>query len=189
MALGVGVLVVGACSSDDAEALRRAAIAEGCLVNSDCSQKPQALVCVFQRCHVKCKSDADCEKPSHCRLVGNAVHVCQLPDEIPDPPCKYHSECPGEQQCGIDGVCRDACKSEKDCVSGQVCVTAVCASKDELDKNGQLAPLAGPVGGATAREYKPPCPDTPIRPRQPLVVRERNGPTASATTTNEVANR
>ncbi len=162
LALGVGVLVVGACSSDDAEALRRAAIAEGCLVNSDCSQKPQALVCVFQRCHVKCKSDADCEKPSHCRLVGNAVHVCQLPDEIPDPPCKYHSECPGEQQCGIDGVCRDACKSEKDCVSGQVCVTAVCASKDELDKNGQLAPLAGSDGGANACEYNSDCPDQQI---------------------------
>ncbi len=103
-------VVANACSSDEADAIRRGKLADGCLINSDCSQSPLPLVCAFERCHIKCEKDADCEPGLYCRIADNPVHVCQLPSEVPDPPCKYSSECPGSQVCGIDGVCRDGCR-------------------------------------------------------------------------------
>ncbi|MBK7586196.1 MAG: hypothetical protein IPI67_39180 [Myxococcales bacterium] len=165
LAVGFGFLTAGACSSDDAGELRRAKLAEGCLVNSDCSQTPEPLVCAFQRCHVKCNTDADCEKGLRCMLADKPVHVCQLPDELPSPPCKYSSECPGEQVCGVDGECRDACKTDKDCVSQQLCVSSTCASKEELT-NGQLEPQPGVDGGTKECEYNSECPaDQVCRPQ------------------------
>jgi len=167
VALAGAFLVTGACSSDDAaEELRRAKIAEGCVINSDCSQSPVPLVCAFQRCHIKCVTDADCEPGLRCMLADKPVHVCQLPDEVPNPPCKYSSECPGEQLCAVDGECRDACLSAKDCVTGQLCVGGVCAVKEELDENGQLTPLPGTDGGAVECEYDSQCPgDQVCRPQ------------------------
>ncbi len=151
-------VVANACSSDEADAIRRGKLADGCLINSDCSQSPLPLVCAFERCHIKCEKDADCEPGLYCRIADNPVHVCQLPSEVPDPPCKYSSECPGSQVCGIDGVCRDGCKTSKDCVPEQVCVSATCASKNELDKDGQLPNKSGEDGGTSACLHNSDCP-------------------------------
>ena len=52
-----------ACGGDDAaDALRRGKLAEGCVVNSDCGQKPDPLICAFRLCHVQCNTSADCDK-------------------------------------------------------------------------------------------------------------------------------
>src|SRR5262245_61272414 len=59
LALGLPCAVSSGCSCDDssAEDIRRAAIAEGCVLDSDCAEN---LVCAWQRCHVQCQTTKDC---------------------------------------------------------------------------------------------------------------------------------
>ncbi|MBW2524931.1 MAG: hypothetical protein JRI23_12175 [Deltaproteobacteria bacterium] len=145
--LSVGVAAVAAlgllyaCSEDpEAEAIVRA-LGEGCLLDSDCEGD---LVCVFRRCHQECNTSEDCPLDGagdHERCVcGEHPHqVCQLEA---DKFCRYDSECPGLQVCGLDERCRDACAADRDCLAGQVCRSATCAELEELDPDGRLVAAA-----------------------------------------------
>ncbi|MFO0571406.1 MAG: putative metal-binding motif-containing protein [Polyangiaceae bacterium] len=129
-----GVFLHSACSSDEADAIRRAKLAEGCLINSDCSQSPDQLICAFQRCHIQCNSSADCDTGLRCVLGTKPEHVCLLKEEQD---CKLSSDCPDPLVCGPDGECRDQCKTNSDCVEGQECTDHMCADSAEL-VNGRL---------------------------------------------------
>lgn len=120
-----GVGLASACDSSEAEALRRAKLAEGCLVNSDCSSP---LVCAFQRCHTECVDERDCELEQLCVPSEKPFRVCLLADEGK---CAFHTDCPGPLLCFF-GYCRLECKTDKDCVSGQDCVEGGCADPKEL---------------------------------------------------------
>ena len=125
-----GGVVLPSCNEDLAKQI--AALGEGCLLNSDCSD---GLVCVFRRCHEQCNDSADCPLGPDgvqlgCRLGDPPAHVCQLPE---DASCSYNSQCPGAQVCGPDGSCRDQCEGDRDCLEEQMCVQGVCAEVDEVD--------------------------------------------------------
>lgn len=141
--LAAGGLFVPACSSDEADAVRRGKLAEGCLINSDCEDP---LVCAFRRCHRQCNSSKDCEPGQRCVISDRPAYVCQLDDEKE---CLYHSQCPSPQFCAIDGECRNQCLDERDCIPGQLCVSSACADPEELDKEGRLPRKLGDaaVGG------------------------------------------
>ena len=70
------------------------------------------------------------------------VNVCQLSDEIG---CERDKDCPGKQECGVDGECRDLCDTSSQCVATQICANSgECAStfpgKDRVDGEGNLLP-------------------------------------------------
>ena len=124
----LGVFV--ACGSDDS-GVTRAMLAQGCLIDSDCSSP---FVCAFKTCHQACNADADCSSTgpgSRCVISDRPFNVCQAPI-----PCSYNTQCPGVQVCGVDGQCRDQCKATKDCINGQLCVTGSCANPTELVDGG-----------------------------------------------------
>jgi hypothetical protein len=127
----------GACSSDDAK--DTAALAEGCLINTDCNAP---LVCAFRRCHTECADSRDCEPGQRCVASDRPFHVCQLAEERD---CTYNSDCPSGELCGVDLQCRDQCMADRDCVRNQVCVGGTCADPVEL-QNGELPVLQSEAG-------------------------------------------
>lgn len=131
--VGASLVFGGGCSADDAPAGPGAghALAEGCLINSDCASP---LVCAFRRCHTQCKVARDCNAPERCVASDRPFNVCQ--QEL-EQPCTRNSDCPELQICANDQQCRDACQTDRDCVLGQVCVSRACAVPSEL-QGGQL---------------------------------------------------
>jgi hypothetical protein len=139
-------LIAISCEDDDASAL--SLLGDGCLLNSECNE---GLVCVFRRCHIQCVTSGDCPIGAdgnrlRCVVGEKPASICQLEDERA---CQYHSECPGEQICGPDGECRDQCKDDRDCVSGQTCAGGVCAEAEELNEEGELEGEPPPEGQET----------------------------------------
>jgi len=124
-------VLVGGCGSDEAEALRRAALAEGCVVNTDC-EKP--LVCAFRTCHVECVEQRDCPNGELCVATDKPFKVCMFAS---DQTCTYHSQCPDGFKC-VAAKCRPECKSPKDCVPDQLCVEQSCAVSSDVGPNGTL---------------------------------------------------
>jgi len=140
---------IWSCSSSDKERIQAAGLAEGCTLNSDCSNP---LVCTFTRCHDECKTDRDCPGEQRC-VKGDAGLVCQL--KVETDCTKNPRTCQGKQVCGIDGECRDSCTVDAECTKGQVCATSgECAStivtKDVVDPSGniQVDPFVDPADGA-----------------------------------------
>src|SRR5688572_6142383 len=151
----VGQALFGGCSDDStADKLRAAKLAEGCILNTDCTEP---LVCAFRRCHDQCEQSRDCPEGSRCMASDRPFHVCQLASEKA---CTYNSDCPEGQQCAVDGECRDQCASDRDCVTGQVCASGTCADKRELNDAGALTPVveAGPQSDGIPCAYSSECP-------------------------------
>lgn len=126
-----------ACGETTPDAELRAKIAEGCSINSDCGSP---LVCAFRTCHIECQTSRDCERngpTSRCVQGEKPYRVCQNEKEQK---CVRHSECPGQQVCGVDGQCRDACADDRDCGTTQKCVATSCAEPAELGPGGKLTP-------------------------------------------------
>lgn len=148
----VVILVAWGCTSSTAEKLRAAALGGSCSINSDCKYPYK---CAFERCHVQCEEDRDCE-PAPLRCVHGStegVPVCQLPDEVE---CETDRDCPGDKQvCGIDNECRDPCDSDSDCTSTQICANSgECASTlpdhDHVDDEGNIIVDGGGTGGTNS---------------------------------------
>ncbi|MBK7581375.1 MAG: hypothetical protein IPI67_14320 [Myxococcales bacterium] len=124
-------LGMSACGSDDqADALKRGKLAEGCLINTDCKAP---LVCAFQRCHQQCQEQRDCEGTQLCVPSNQPFKVCFLEDEQR---CNLNSDCPERFLCAKDGNCHPVCKLNKDCAGGQECISGVCAASDQLVDGG-----------------------------------------------------
>jgi hypothetical protein len=141
--LGAIFALAGSCSSDK----KLAAIAEGCLINTDCNSP---LVCAFRRCHTACSTSRDCQPGQRCVASDRPYHVCQLAEERN---CTYNSDCPTGELCGVDLQCRDQCAADRDCTKNQVCASGTCAETIEL-LDGQL-PASMPEGGAEAGGGQP----------------------------------
>lgn len=149
------LLFVGpiACGDDTAGAELRAQIAEGCAINSDCNSP---LVCAFRSCHVECQTTRDCASrgpTSRCVQGEKPYRVCQNEEEQQ---CVRHSECPGQQVCGVDGRCRDACVDDRDCGTSQQCISTTCAEPAELS-GGKLVPKPE-TGAILSCERSSECP-------------------------------
>lgn len=145
VALALGAL--SGCQSDVDSQIALAGLSSSCHINSDCSAD---LACVFQRCHEQCSSSRDCDRGSRCVAGEGARNVCQLADEVG---CGPNGSCRGDQVCGVDGECRDACGNDAGCIREQVCRAGTCADTDELDDQGGLAP-------SVARPEEAPIPCT-----------------------------
>jgi len=139
IALLLGALAVGCNSGVDAK-VSIAQLDARCLLNSDCDA---LLICAFQRCHQACVTSRDCSGGAHCVGAEQPRHVCQLPEERS---CGASGVCPGSEICGPDGQCRDGCTTNRDCVSGQLCVSATCADQAELSDAGTLPVVDGGTG-------------------------------------------
>lgn len=149
-------LSAAACGDDNdsKQAARRAAVGEQCLINTDCSDP---LVCVFERCHYECEETRDCEEQAgagvRCMLGSKPSNVCQIFVN-----CDYDSQCEGNQVCGPDNQCRDQCRTDRDCVPEQVCVSGVCAGPGEL-VDGQLPNVPGGPDVGRPCSYTSECPE------------------------------
>src|SRR5688572_7749334 len=130
--VALGLSALPGCSSDVDERLLLAGLGNDCRINSDCAEH---LACVFQRCHQECVSSRDCDEPARCIKGEHGGNVCQLPDERA---CVEGSGCPGQQVCGVDTQCRDACSTPRNCVAEQACSAGTCADASEVDDDGQL---------------------------------------------------
>jgi hypothetical protein len=150
VASGIAALGVGGCDSSVDEKKRAAELAGGCAIASDCADP---LICAFQRCHLPCKEDRDCEAALRCvKSETKGVYVCQLDEETT---CKVDKDCPGEQTCAVDEECRDSCSAKDECTATQVCATSgVCAStvsrKDHVAADGSLVPSGADGSGGAA---------------------------------------
>ncbi|HSC89794.1 MAG TPA: hypothetical protein VLC09_21100 [Polyangiaceae bacterium] len=131
-----------ACTSNVADEVALAQLAQGCLINSDCEEP---LVCAFESCHVQCTDSRDCEDGARCVGAERPYKVCQLESERL---CQTTADCASPLVCGVDGECRDSCRSDRDCIEGQLCVSGTCADTDELDADGKLTPADGLAGQA-----------------------------------------
>lgn len=145
--LCIGVFV--ACGSDDSDVIR-AQLAQGCLIDSDCNSP---FVCAFKTCHQACNTDTDCKDlGARCVISDRPFNVCQPPI-----PCSYNTQCPGNQVCGVDGQCRDQCKADKDCITGQLCTTGSCANPTELVDGGLPTPDGGVPNEGQSCSYNSDC--------------------------------
>ena len=140
------------------EKLATAALAEGCYLNSDCSDP---LVCAFRRCHNACTSERDCPKgpngePLSCVASDRPYKVCLLPQESP---CIYNTDCPPALNCAVDLHCHAECVTNRDCVSGQLCASGSCANPLEVTDAGMLVPSTTDAGtsGAAHCFYNTDC--------------------------------
>src|SRR5512135_3410819 len=86
------VLLFSSCGSDHVAAR----IAEGCLINSDCTSP---LVCAFRRCHNACSATRDCPAGQRCVASDRPFKVCELSEEKH---CARTVDCPPGMVCGID---------------------------------------------------------------------------------------
>lgn len=138
------------CSADEPSG---AALAEGCLINSDCTTP---LVCAFRRCHNECKDSRDCAPGQRCVASDRPFKVCQLAQEKQ---CTTNAECPVGMVCGVDSQCRDACASSRDCIAGQLCVSGTCADRTEVVDGG--LPVVTHDGGTVSAPcvYSSDCPE------------------------------
>ncbi|HSC89795.1 MAG TPA: hypothetical protein VLC09_21105 [Polyangiaceae bacterium] len=131
VALG-GTSSLGACTSVAEQRVELARLGGDCRIDSDCSEQ---LICAFEVCHQECTDSRDCEEGALCVAGDRPNHVCQLPDNRS---CSTGEDgCAGEQLCAVDALCRDACRTERDCVAGQRCVRGACAEPSELS-DGEL---------------------------------------------------
>jgi hypothetical protein len=152
-ALVVACEVLGGCQSDVESKIALAGLSSSCHINSDCKTD---LACVFQRCHEQCSSSRDCDRGSRCVEGQGSRNVCQLADEVR---CDANGSCRGDQVCGVDGECRDACSSDAACISEQVCRAGTCADRDELDARGELSPSPDrPENALTPCGFDSDCP-------------------------------
>jgi hypothetical protein len=149
--LGIGLALFTGCGGDES----KKQLSDGCVQNSDCSG---SLLCSFGHCHEQCAATKDCPSGARCVKVAEDENVCQLPSEEG---CEYNSDCSESLVCALDGECRNECKKDRDCVSGQVCTTSkVCAEPSEVGADNDLlgAGGAGAQGGASGAGNGPESP-------------------------------
>ena len=134
--LWLGIFAVS-CSD---EPTARSQLGDGCKLNGDCNA---GLVCVYGVCNEECNTSQDCPR-GRCVLGVDKIRLCQPGGRAA---CEFHSDCDEPLVCGIDGMCRNECSADRDCVPGQVCTTATCAEPSELSAGGKLDPAGrDPVG-------------------------------------------
>ena len=142
------VLVISCSSTDE---LAKAQLTAGCLIDSDCTSP---FVCAFKTCHQPCNTSADCKDPpgSRCVTSGRPFNVCEAPTA-----CSFNTQCPGTQVCGIDDLCRDQCRADKDCTVGQKCVDLTCADPTELTDGGLISSADGGTNEGQPCSYNSDC--------------------------------
>ena len=148
LALPILFAVVASCGSTESNL----ASGDRCSLNSDCKAP---LVCGFERCRAECRTSRDCGGKLCVRSAegSQSGNVCQLDDEVE---CSHNSQCTGTQLCGPDRHCRDACITDKDCVTDLLCVSRVCAKPEELVSGKLPSSLASDAGASCV--YATDCP-------------------------------
>lgn len=152
----LALLLAGCPGTKEKQAL--AVLAEGCNINTDCDIDA-GLICAFRRCHEQCRKTSDCPVGSMTLCVPAnpmPVKACLLPDEFH---CEFNSDCADGLVCGVDGVCRYQCLSDRDCVEQQHCVIGTCADDVPLSDGGfGIATLIPVDGGVMTCAYNSDCP-------------------------------
>ncbi len=139
-AIFVGAIV--ACSPSSSSDLAKAALGDGCVINSDCASP---FVCAFRLCHVQCVDSRDCPSGARCMTSDRPSNVCQLEKEKR---CTTNAQCPEGKTCALDNECRDKCAAARDCIPGQQCVSSSCVEPTEL-VNGKLPNSQAVDGGVS----------------------------------------
>jgi hypothetical protein len=84
--------------------------------------------------------------------------VCEAPIT-----CTLNSECPPAQVCGADEVCRNACKTSRDCITGQACVSQTCVDPASVKDGGaDAAETSVDAGGGVPCVHGSDCPASGI---------------------------
>ena len=90
---------------------------------------------------------------ARCVEAEKPTLICQNPAESH---CSRHSDCPGSEVCGIDGRCRDACATTRDCPKEQTCAAGTCADSTDL-VDGEL-PRGVDAGSGVVCVHSADCP-------------------------------
>jgi hypothetical protein len=176
-------MTLWACGDTSKEQLEAAGLAKGCALSSDCKSplicvfqlchdecadtadclhtygKDSGARCVSKGDSVSSSSDgggggqeSSSGKHGVCTFPEKVIEANQGTKGI-DSSCKTAKDCPGAEQCGSDGQCRDGCLANSDCIGGQICANSGdCADTTEVDSSGNLengAAGAG-TGGTTS---------------------------------------
>jgi len=133
------------CGDGVADAIVQA-IGGECVLDSDCED---GLACAFQVCHQRCETSKDCpagDGGEHLACVTGPApaeaRICQLSADVA---CELHSDCADPLECAMDNRCRNQCDGDRDCVPGQLCISASCADESEL-VDGRLVLAASAEG-------------------------------------------
>ena len=138
--VAVGFVCAAGCSTNEPESR----VAQPCVTNGDCTEMTE---CIRGRCHTKCQTSGNCEAFSQdadaiagrCVVLDEAK-ICLLSDEIV---CAGEAAtCPDGLLCGGDDQCHNDCAIDRNCVSGQVCVNAVCVEPQVNDDAGSSGDAA-----------------------------------------------
>lgn len=124
--------LVGLAGSDCSSNEPPSGLANGCQLNSDCSNP---LLCTFGRCHQACANTRDCPEGDLCVRAGGNVNVCQLPDEET---CTPSTSCAQPLECATDRICSYPCVADTSCLNGQICADSVCADPVRVGLDGHL---------------------------------------------------
>ena len=139
-----GLMVALLCLAMGCSSSKKIDVGSACEINSDCNQ---GLVCTWGKCHVACRTSADCQPGQSCIIVNDQSTVCVSPAS-----CIYNSDCATGLLCAVDQQCRKPCQTDVDCTSGQTCTsTQTCAELSQVDsKNNLFVPDGGlPDGGVS----------------------------------------
>jgi hypothetical protein len=96
--------------------------AEGCVLDSDCSE-PQ--VCLFEMCSPPCAADRDCDDGERCLRTSEGAYCAKHEKTA----CENTEACPASSNC-TDGACRNPCEDASECQGGQECVAGYCVGSD-----------------------------------------------------------
>ncbi len=131
---------LGALCVRDQEGLGACLLPEeaSCSLDSEC---PEPLRCLGGGCTNECTIDRDCAPGARCARDSAGDRYC---DDPADQPCVLHSEC-APLVCAVDGVCRDACLSTRDCREGTFCIDGTCERPPRPDGGAPMD--AGTDGG------------------------------------------
>ncbi len=103
-----------------------------CTRNSDC---PVRMVCgIDGECRDQCATERDCIEGQVCtagscadpdELVGGMLPAVPGADASGGLPCSFSADCPNPLVCRA-GFCTEQCRDDRDCLSGQTCVSSRC---------------------------------------------------------------
>jgi hypothetical protein len=124
----VVVVAVAACSGDELSA-----VGDQCTRSGQCADP---YVCALGRCRVECVETGDCLDGFACVAQPGGAGVCTLDREEE---CAATSDCPAPLLCEA-GHCRNECRVDADCDTGERCDATVCVAPDDAGDGTDAGP-------------------------------------------------
>lgn len=128
----------------------------GCVLTSDCPERPQKQICIFRVCSAPCAKDRDCAEGERC-LTSDEGPACVATARAA---CSAKDDCPSGSEC-LSGECRNGCSDTVPCLEDQSCEDGACkhqaAPSPAETTQAQPSNSTPKPSGPDAGEPKPTC--------------------------------